>query len=445
MRHNLTKIAKILSTFLDNLAAPIVRPLQRLAEKILNGIGRFSYQRRGRGLLGITVVLFACALLIWLGFGIFSVMDTPIQTVQAAEYTAYAGHTADGYIARAETVLISPREINSLLLTEGQKTAVNQTVAVGYTSLSAQQQRLAVSELENELEQLNYAGSASSVYDQALMDAEIMDLLLAAARDLNHNDFASLEKSAPYLKGLVLRRYSTEEELAAIRQSAENTKNRIRSMQLDLTGSVDNIRSPASGYFSGTVDGFESVLTPQTITTLSVSQLENLTPAAKHERAVGKLISGDIWYYLCTVPEESIKDIWVGDTVTVRFGGENHRAAEMEVLHLSQAENGKCVIVLSTDRYMPDMTALRSLRAELIFRSYSGLRIPKQAVRVEADGTVGVCILEGPNVIWKSVELLYDNGESYIVRLDKSSTDNLWPGDEVIISAADLFEGKVVF
>lgn len=445
MLHNLKKIAKIIDKGLDRLFAPIVRGLQILAEFLLRILGHFAYQRRGWGVLAIAVVLFACALLIWLGFGIFSGIDTPIQTVQAAEYTAYAGHTADGYIVREETVLRSPREINTLLLAEGQKTAVGQAVAVGYTSLDAQQQRLSVSELESELEQLDYAGSAASVYDQALMDAEIMELLFTAAKELNQEDFAALEESAPHLKGLVLRRYSTEEELAAIRQAAENTKARIRTLQQDLTGSVDYIYSPASGYFSGTLDGFETVLTPRSITTLSVSQLEAIEPAAEHRQDVGKLIAGDIWYYLCTVPEAALKGVWVGDTVTVRFGGENHRATEMELIHLSQAENGKCVAVLSTDRYMPDMTALRALRAEVIFNSYSGLRIPKQAVRVEEDGTVGVFILEGPNVIWKSVELLYDNGESYIVRLDKSSTDNLWPGDEVILSAADLYEGKVVF
>ena len=445
MGHNLKKIAKLTGAALDALFAPIVQLLQRMAEGILNRIGRFAYQRRGRGTLGIAVVLFACALMVWLGFGIFSGIDTPIQTVQAAEYTAHAGHTADGYIIRTESVLISPREINSLLLTEGQKTAVNQPVAVGYTSLAAQQQRLAVEELESELEQLNYAGSASSVYDQALMDAEIMELLFDAARDLNGRDFAALEKSAPYLKGLVLRRYSTEEELAAIRQAAENTRGRIRTMQQELTGSVEYICAPGAGYFSGIVDGYEAVLTPRNMTTLSVSQLEALTPAATHARAVGKLITGEIWYYLCTVPENRLEDTWIGDTVTVRFGGDHSRAAEMELIHISQAENDKCIVVLSTDRFMPEMTALRALRAEVIFRSYSGLRIPKQAVRVEKDGTVGVYLLEGPNVIWKNVELLYDNGESYIVRLDKSSTDNLWPGDEVIISAADLFEGKVVF
>ena len=45
---------------------------------------------------------------------------------------------------------------------------------------------------------------------------------------------------------------------------------------------------------------------------------------------------------------------------------------------------------------------------------------------------------------WKTIEILHDNGESYVVKLDKSSTGNLWPGDEIIVGARNLYDGKVV-
>ena len=63
---------------------------------------------------------------------------------------------------------------------------------------------------------------------------------------------------------------------------------------------------------------------------------------------------------------------------------------------------------------------------------------------VSEDGRVGVYILESAAYKWKTVEILYDNGESYIVRLDKSSTQNLWPGDDIIVDDKDAYDGKVV-
>ena len=66
------------------------------------------------------------------------------------------------------------------------------------------------------------------------------------------------------------------------------------------------------------------------------------------------------------------------------------------------------------------------------------------AIRVTEDQRTGVYILEGNTAEWKYVNILHDNNESYVVALDKSSTDNLWPGDEIIVNAWDLYDGKVM-
>ena len=82
--------------------------------------------------------------------------------------------------------------------------------------------------------------------------------------------------------------------------------------------------------------------------------------------------------------------------------------------------------------------------ADVVFTSYTGLRVPKDAIRVTEDQRTGVYILEGSQAEWKYVTLLHDNGESYVAKLDKSSTDNLWSGDEIIVGARDIYDGKVM-
>ena len=56
----------------------------------------------------------------------------------------------------------------------------------------------------------------------------------------------------------------------------------------------------------------------------------------------------------------------------------------------------------------------------------------------------GVYVIEGGRAVFKEVEILLDTGSAYVVREDPSSTNNLWAGDEIIVSAKDLFDGKVV-
>ena len=246
------------------------------------------------------------------------------------------------------------------------------------------------------------------------------------------------------MKGLVLRRFASQEELETIRQETREVQAEMQTLQAQLAGEVTAVRAPASGYFSAAVDGLESILTPDTATAFTPSQLESLTPAAVPENTAGKLISGDTWSFLCVAPEEKLRDIWLGETMTVELSDESRSCITMTLVSISQAEDGKCALLLSTDRYLPMLSALRSVTAKVIFRTYEGLRVPKKAVRVGESGQVGVYVLEGVNAVFKAVDILYDEGDTYVVRLDKSSTGNLWPGDEVLLTDALKFEGKVV-
>ena len=115
----------------------------------------------------------------------------------------------------------------------------------------------------------------------------------------------------------------------------------------------------------------------------------------------------------------------------------------MKVEKITPEEDGSRLLILSCDKYMQDTTLLRQQSADIVFSSYAGLQVPKQTVRV-LDGQTGVYVLEGNMASWKPIKILYDNGESYVVEKDKSSTGNLWPGDEIIVGARNLYDGKVV-
>ena len=133
-----------------------------------------------------------------------------------------------------------------------------------------------------------------------------------------------------------------------------------------------------------------------------------------------------------------------GDTVKVSFARDFYGQIEMNVDRIGTNEAGYRMLVLSCGRYMQNVTLLRQQSADIVFSSYAGLRVPKEAIRVDESGQAGVYVREGSAAKWKPVTILHDNGESYVVELDRSSTDNLWPGDEVIVTAKKLYDGKVV-
>lgn len=412
--------------------------------KQLKKLDRISFRQHGPVYLAVAVLCIVLTFALYLLAGVLDWLDVPMETYTVTTCETGVGCYTTGYIVRQEQVLTSNCSMTTLALTEGQKAAAGQTVAVGYTTNEARQQQAKISQLEARLQQLQYAGGGSAVYDQAALDAEIRQRLLEIAVLQGRGDLISVTDVATELKGLVLRGSADEATLANLTEQVSQVQSEINRLKSQSVGQTEVITAPAAGYFSGSVDGYETVLTPDKLNVLSVTELERITPGAQPAGAVGKLITGDTWYYATTVAESYAKDLTPGTVVTVSFAHDMARDLSMKVSHVSQVENGKCVVVLSADHFLQEATMMRSQSADMVMHTYAGLYVPKDTVRVLEDGRIGVYVLETTNVKWKPVNILYDSGESYVVELDKSSTGHLWPGDEIIVDGKDLYDGKVV-
>ena len=401
--------------------------------------------KQGKLYTKIILWVFLAAVVCYFAYYVFSAIYAPLTTVTAIEYEAGAGSYTTGYVVRQESIVQSHYEITTLVVAEGERVSAGQALATGYRNTDAQDRQAKIQDLEHQLEQLEYAASYSGdAADQAKLDSEIQSYLenlsqYVARRDMN----AAVDHSAA-LKGLVLRRTSSEEDNAAINQRLLDLQTQLEGLQNEASIDTRTVGAGMSGYFSGNVDGYEEILSPELLGTMTVADLENLTPGEPAETALGKIITDGTWYYVTSVPTELVKDVRVGRSVPVTFSSVFYEQIRMTVEHIGSDEDGRSLLVLSCNLYMQDVTMLREQSADVVFSSYSGLRVPKEAIRVTDDQRTGVYILEGRNAVWKYVTPLHDNGETYVVVLDKSSTHNLWPGDEIIVNAPDLYDGKVV-
>ena len=103
------------------------------------------------------------------------------------------------------------------------------------------------------------------------------------------------------------------------------------------------------------------------------------------------------------------------------------------------AESG-CELIVSHHPVIFD--PLRRVTADIVFKTYSGLSIEPQALYY-VDGSAGVYVREGVRARFKKVNILYEYDGGYVVELDTSSTSNLWPEDEIILTSDDIYAGKV--
>ena len=401
--------------------------------------------KQGRRYTTLILWIFLAAIVAYLGYHVSTLLRDPYTTTTAIEYEAGAGYYATGFVVRDETPIASEYDITTVTAAEGARVAANEVLATGYLTADAQARQTRIAQLHAQIEQLGYAGQyTTSVADQAALDTAIGEALTQMTKFLERRDMNSIQDGAAELKGMILRRESSDEDAALITRQLENAQQELTILQSAAEQDTAEITAPKAGYFSAVVDGYETVLTPERLDTLTVREYDELQPEDVGDAWAGKLISGDRWYFVTSIPAGELAGVEAGDRVRVTFARDFYSEITMTVTRVGQNEAGFRLLVLSSREFMQSVTLLREQTADVVFIQYTGLRVPKDAVYVDESGQPGVYILESARARWKPITILHDNGESYVVELDKTKTENLWPGDEILVGAKNLYDGKVV-
>ena len=306
--------------------------------------------------------------------------------------------------------------------------------------------------LRAQKEQLEYAKSASSDAATALrLDTDIREQIVSVRAAYESGAYSSLDTLIPQLKTTVLKReyaYNGSDNLTA---RLDELSAQISALSSAASGGTTRITAPVSGTYSAVADGYESVLTAEALETMTPSQLTAIAPQSV-STTVGKLIEGSAWYFAANISEEDAAGLKVGSSLTLRMASGVEFDLPVKLTRISNAENGKCLIVLKSTRYLSYVTLLREQNAELILNQYEGLRVPKNALRVNEDGVSGVYCLIGRVAYFKPVAIVYQGSDYCLVEPGKieaatesqQSLYTLRPNDEVIVSAGELYNGKVV-
>ena len=400
-------------------------------------------------LLGIAVLAAAVLYFAVQGYRYFSdpVTTTPVYTAQSEETLAL-----DGWIVREEEVFTSDANTLRHALEEGERVGVGQAIAVCYNDASALDTVDRIEALQLKLQQLEFAKSTYLDRDAVLkLDTAITEELLQLRCEVVGGDYSGVADNATALKADILKRdngYTSEEEIEA---DIESVQKEIRSLQDKLQGSK-TITAQRSGTYAAVCDGYETVLTPEMLEDLTPAKLASLKPV-QSGASIGKLIYGDRWRYAVTLSEDDARALKDRGKVTVRFAKGLNTDIAMTVESLGTVENGQRVVVLRCDKYMAQTTQLRHQTAEVIRKTYSGLHIPANALRVNEDGVAGVYCVVGVTARFKAVSVIYQgdgyalvepSNSAYSDYTDPDGVRILRPGDEVIVTSGTLYDGMVV-
>lgn len=425
-----------------------------------------------QGTLNSRIVMLAllAAVVVYLGVSAWHSFRDPFTTAVTYSYTVDDSMEATGFLVRQEQVLTNTGGVVELLPQEGEKVAKGGTVALLYQDSSGLEQKQQLQQLELEKEQLEYALERSDVGggDSGQLSEQVLDAIVSLRASVASGDLTGLESQAMELKSLVYKReyaYTDGDQEGAdstadLQAALDSVNSQISSLSSQAAQSTNRVTASQAGVFSGYVDGYESLLTPDMLDTITADQLTQLAQERPSEdnTAIGKLITDTTWYFACTLPEENAGRLVEGRKVTVRFSRDWSGQVSMTVERVGDPVDGQCVVVLSSDKYLSDTTLLRRQTVELVFDSITGVRVPKEALRVEQQtvtdeetgeesqvSVTGVYALVGEQAEFKPVTILSQSDSFALVEAaDTADRKGLRAGDIVIVASEDLYDGKVI-
>lgn len=227
-------------------------------------------------------------------------------------------------------------------------------------------------------------------------------------------------------------------------QTADALRAQIAAAQAELAEMVVHTNDPApvpavmDGVFYHTADGYEQTFGTVATATLTPEGLASLLAApAEPAKGVGKLVSAGTWF-LAVPTDKALSDTYtVQSDYTLHF---ENGSLSMTLDQITLAENGKEALLLFRADHLPAfLSCSRAQRVCVEKQTVTGISVPacaltaENAVYVIRDGTVRLCPV---------TPLQTEDGCTLLVPEEKGGA--LREGERVIVSARQLFDGKVL-
>lgn len=388
-------------------------------------------------------------LVAYIGYQIYTINYSPVQTEVAMEYTGYDSIDVqlftvrdESYIENSATGSVYP------LVTDGKRVANGDDVALVFADEQAAVAYNDIQKISSDIERFNVIESNKSAYniDINTLDSDINSKLIACLNTISSGDFDKLGDNIDAFTDRVTSRQIAIGNDINFTSKIESLNAQLASLQA-LQKSYSKITAPSAGYYISSVDGYENTIDYNSLDSLTAQQVDDAIasePAKVGSNVMGKLVSRFAWYFVCTLPSEQAADLSSGMKLNVRLPYAQAVNISVTVDNIIFSDSDKCVLVLRNS-YMNDTLAnLRIEQAQLLLNEYEGYKISAGAVRVNDAGEKGVFVLSGNKVVFKKINIIFATQDYVVVEKETEQSGYLRLYDEVITAGKDLYDGKVI-
>lgn len=291
-----------------------------------------------------------------------------------------------GYVIREETVVQGNNYKNGIvqIKTEGERVAKGDPI-FRYYSNNEETLVKKIQELDIKIQEAMENENNLFSSDIKLLESQIQEKLIELE---TLNDIQKVSEYKKEINSKITKKAKIAGEKSPAGSYLKKLVEERSSYEKNLNSGAEYINAPVSGIVSYRVDGLEDILTPESFASLNTKMLEDLKlktgeiVASTGEN--GKVINNFEGYIVTSLNSKKASEAQIGDTVTLRLS--NSEEITSEVVYLIQEEDTRLITFKITSG-LELLANYRKITFDIIWWSYSGLKVPNTALVSEKRNT----------------------------------------------------------
>lgn len=417
-------------------------------------------------------------LLIYVGYQIYLSNHKGIVTEVAMYGTVSDTLQARGFAVRKERVITdSYVGVLSYRVADGTRVSQGGVIADVFADEDDAAAQNKIARLDREIANLQELAKPSDFFaaNPSMITSQIYTAMGDVFTEVRNNNFSEIAALKENLQTALNRK-----QMIIGEESAEDYELRVEQLQAErdnlynLTGNaIDQITSPAAGYFISSTDGFENVLDVSVIDEITPNQVRNLLGRSEGTglgSSVGKICSDFNWYVICVFSDSDMIKFEDVEKVNLDIPFASTETIPANVIAKNRdAATGDTAVVFECSYMDSDIASVRNEMIQVNVQTYSGVLVSEKALRFQdvkytdtdeegnevtavAPNVKGVYVQNGRELNFVQVftektingyavcktDLTDEEREALVTE----STIQLY--DKVVVEGTDLYDGKPV-
>lgn len=406
-------------------------------------------------LLKVLAAAAAVIIVIFFAAEIYSLAGRTLGTQTVYEQTVLETVDAEMFVIRNEVLLATNSTgVTVPIADNAERVSKGSSIAAIFPSEAAAENFVKVRSLTSKLETYQKIDNQLRLaeVDMDKLTAEINSEFESILDSAYENDYSNLAEHKLSFSEKLSRKQISLDVVVDCKTKIAELQNEISALNSASTP-TEIITADASGYYVSREDGYENIITADEIDSLTLEMLEEAFKSKKKEPAagsIGKVIDGYNWFIATIIDSADATKFKVGKSVKLILDDSTNDYITTYVHSVNNFDGNKSMLVFRCNLMNEKLAELRKVEGKIIVKEFTGLKVSRDAVRLDENGNSGVYIRRGNIVNFRSLNIIYSEDEFVIASKPSEESGikleytHLKLYDEVIISGKELKDGMVI-